>query len=79
MAKHFHSNYTRKLLDQDPNGIVELEAHECRTPNDYVPWDDLSSDVRSVKLTPEELDRYLKGELVIEFKYQSPVQESNDV
>ena len=67
MAKrHFPSNYTGKLIKQDPNNIVELESHGCRTPNDYVDWASLSSEVKKKELTKEELELYLEGKFVID-------------
>ncbi|ARW41735.1 hypothetical protein CHCC14600_0224 [Bacillus licheniformis] len=65
MVRIFPSNYTKKLIDQDPNGIVDLEVHGCRTVNDYKDWSELSSEVKETKLTPEELEKYLNGELMI--------------
>lgn len=66
MARIFPTKYTKKLKSQDPNEIVELEEFECRTTNDYVPWESLSSDVKTVKLTPEQMELYLAGKLNIE-------------
>lgn len=67
MAKrYFPSNYTGKLIKQDPNNIVDLETHGCRTPNDYVDWSTLNSDVKQKKLSPEELELYFEGKFVID-------------
>jgi len=66
-AKLSPSCYTRKLLQQDPNGIVDMEAYGCRTPNDYVNWETLHSDVKTITLTPEELENYIKGEYSLEW------------
>lgn len=68
MARFFPSNFTRKLIEQDPNEIKGLEVHECRMVNDYVPWESLNSEVKTRKLTQEEMEKYLNGELKIKFE-----------
>jgi len=55
------SDFTRTLLQHDPNGIVDLEVHGCRTPNDYVDWETLSSKVKTKTLSPEEMKGYIEG------------------
>jgi len=50
------------LIEQDPNGISDLEKHECRTANDYTDWSKLSSDPVTRKMTPEEMKKYHVGE-----------------
>ena len=63
MKKQAVSKYVKKLLDQDPNNIFEFDVYECRMPNDFVKWSDLSGEVVTYKLSKEELELYLKGEL----------------
>jgi hypothetical protein len=39
-----------KLFNQDPNGIMDLEDHQCRMTNDFVDWDSLHGPVKTYKL-----------------------------
>ena len=57
------SKYIKNLVEQDPNGIIQMEDYGCRSVNDYVPWEQLSGEVTTYKLTPEEMEAYLAGKL----------------
>ena len=63
MKKQGVSKYVKKMLDQDPNNVFEYDGYGCKMPNDYVDWSTLSGEVTTYKLTPEEMELYLKGEL----------------
>jgi hypothetical protein len=74
LARHFPSNYTGKLIKQDPNQALELDSFKCRMPNDFVDWNTLSSDVKKKQLTKEELDAYYEGKFIIDGIHQSKRQ-----
>jgi len=49
---------TRKWLDQDVNGIMYLEEHGVRLPNDFIDWNTLSGEVTEWKMSAKELKAY---------------------
>lgn len=59
----FPTNYTKKLMEQDVNDVIKFDKFNCTMPNDFIDWNTLSSEVTVYKLTPEEIEKYLNGEL----------------
>lgn len=49
----FVTNYTGKLLNQDPNQAMEFENYGCRTTNDFVDWESLHGPVVTYNLNDE--------------------------
>lgn len=49
---------TGKWKKQDVNGIVDLEQHGVRLPNDFTDWSKLSGEVKVSYLSEEELAAY---------------------
>ena len=58
------TNYQKRLEAQNPNDAHKLSAKlNCKDVHDYVDWNTLNGEVVTRKLTKEELEAYLNGEL----------------
>ena len=58
------TNYQKRLESQNPNDVHKLSTKlNCNDVHDYVDWSTLNGEVVTRKLTKEELEAYLNGEL----------------